>query len=103
MGSCEQITLFVNKEAVAEETVAVPARGRGLVQLINDWANSGGERWVAGRLIGGCAERYATRVTDEESAEPKNAAGEFLRNGLRAFPMASGSATKEGSSEAKGG
>src|SRR6266436_7362042 len=95
MRGCEQITLFVNKEAVAEETVAVPARGRGLVQLINDRANSGGERCVAGGLIGGCAERQATRVTAKESSKPKNAAGEFLRHGVRAFRMASGSATKK--------
>src|SRR5258708_30487884 len=103
MRGCEQITLFVNKEAVAEETVAVPARGRGLVQLINDWANSGGERCVTGRLIRRCIERQATRVTAKESSEPKNAAPEVLRHGVRAFPMASRSATKKVAAGRKAG
>src|SRR5229473_4223727 len=95
MCSCEQIALFVNEEAVAEETVAVPARGWGLVQLINDGADSGGERCVAGRLIGGRAERQATHAAGKESSAPENVAAEFLRHGVRAFPMASGSATKK--------
>src|SRR5260370_25873147 len=95
MGSCEQITLFVNKEAVAEETVTVSARGRGLVQLINDWANSGGERCVAGRVIGGRAERQATHAAGKENSEPENVAAEFLRHGVTAFPMAFGSGNKK--------
>src|SRR5260370_37697649 len=103
MGSCEQIPLFVNKEAVAEEPETASARGRGLVQLITDWANSGGERCVAGGLIGGRAERQATHAAGKESSEPENVAAEFLRHGVRAFPMASGSATKKVAGGARNG
>jgi len=64
VGDGQKVTLFVNEEGVAKETVVVTARGWGLVELINDGADSGGERGVVSKVIG--------RGTGRQAAEEAN-------------------------------
>ena len=64
VGDCQKVTLFVNEEGVAKETVVVTARGWGLVELINDGADSGDERGVVSKVIG--------RGTGRQAAEEAN-------------------------------
>ncbi len=64
MGDGQKVTLLVNEEGVAKETVVVTARGWGLVELINDGADSGGERGVVSKVI--------DRGTGRQAAEEAN-------------------------------
>jgi hypothetical protein len=64
VGDGQKVALFVNEEGVAKETVMVSARRRGLVELINDGADSGGERGVVSKILG--------RGTGRQAAEEAN-------------------------------
>jgi len=66
MGDRQKITLFVNEEGVAKETVVVTARRRGLVELINDGADGGGERGVVSKILGRGPGRQAAKVADKK-------------------------------------
>ena len=70
MSDRQKITLFVNEEGVAKETVMVTARGWGLVELINDGADSGGERGVVSKVIGRGTGRQAAEKTDKKGCRP---------------------------------
>jgi hypothetical protein len=49
MGRRKEIPLLVDEETVAKEAVVVATRGGGLVQLIDDGADGGGEMVVVGK------------------------------------------------------
>ena len=66
VGDRQKVTLFVNKEGVAKETVVVTARRRGLVELINDGADGGGERGVVSKILGRGPGRQAAKVADKK-------------------------------------
>jgi hypothetical protein len=80
MGGREQITLFVNEEAVAKEAVAVPARGRGWVQLIHDGADCACERGAVCRLAGRSREPQGAHEAAKESSNPGRVTAVFLRH-----------------------
>jgi hypothetical protein len=72
MSDGEEVTLLVNEERVAEKPVAITAGGRGLVQLLHNRAESGGERsfvtrfvWSRGRQENHGAERSQERESRE--------------------------------------
>ena len=69
MGDRQKVTLFVNKEGVTKETVVVTARGWGLVELINDGADGGGERGVVSKILGRGTGRQAAEETDKNSCK----------------------------------
>jgi hypothetical protein len=73
MGDREDVSLFIYEEAVAKEAVVIAARGRGLVQLINDRADSGGKRSVVGKIAGRGCNRQAAGDGGEKSGEPGSA------------------------------
>jgi hypothetical protein len=67
VGDRQKVTLFVNKEGVAKETVVVTARRRGLVELINDGAHGGGEIGVVSKILGRGTGRQAAEEADKNS------------------------------------
>lgn len=69
VGDRQKVTLFVNEEGVAKETVVVTARGWGLVELINDGADGGGERGVVSKILGRGAGRQAAEEADNNSCK----------------------------------
>jgi hypothetical protein len=71
VGDRQKVTLFVNEEGVAKEAVVVTARGCRLVKLINDGADSGGERGVVRKVIGRGSDRQAAEETSEQSYKPR--------------------------------
>src|SRR5207302_9997198 len=80
MGGCQKVTLVINEEGVAEEGVVVAARGGGLVKLINNGTDSGGERGVALKVLGSGAKRQAAKVTDKKSYNPGSATPVVLQH-----------------------
>jgi len=52
MRGSKEVALIVNEEAVAKEAVVIATGGCGLVKLINDRADSGGERVVVDGVHG---------------------------------------------------
>ena len=66
MGDRQKVTLFVNEEGVAKETVVVPARGRRLIKLIGNGADGGGERGVVSKVPGRGPNRQAAEETDKK-------------------------------------
>ena len=76
MGDGQKVTLFVNEEGVAKETVVVTARGWGLVELINDGADSGDEREASSARSSGGApavrqpRRQTTSANSQEALLP---------------------------------
>ena len=74
VGGRQKVPLFVNEEGVAKETVVVTARGWGLVELINDGADSGGERGVVSKVPGRGPNREAAEETDKKCCKPGSAA-----------------------------
>src|SRR5467141_1969893 len=69
VGDRQKVTLFVNEEGVTKETVVVTARGWGLVELINDGADGGGERGVVSKILGRGTGRQAAEETDKNSCK----------------------------------
>ena len=70
MGDRQKVTLLVNEEGVAKKTVVVTVRGWGLVELINDGADGGGERGVVRKVIGRGTGRQAAEETDKKGYKP---------------------------------
>ena len=88
MSDRQKITLFVNEEGVAKETVMVTARGWGLVELINDGADSGGERGVVSKVIGRGTGRQAAEETDKKGCRPGSGTRFVLGIGLKSLSAA---------------
>ncbi len=96
MRGSKEVALIVNEEAVAKEAVAVTTRGCGLVKLINDRANSGGERVVVDGVHGRGSDRQAAKETGEKSHQPRSATSDVLTHlWQEPFPSFSGTPSKK--------
>jgi len=78
MGGRQKVTLLVNEEGVAKETVVVTAGGWGLIELINDGTDSGRERGVVSKVPGRGPNRQAAEETDKNCCKPGSAAPAVL-------------------------
>jgi len=86
----KEVALFVNEEAIAKETVVVATRGWRSVKLINDGANSGGERGIVGRVLGNRLYCDAAEEAEKRGYQPGNAGSIVCTHSwqklLQAFP-----------------
>lgn len=73
VGVRQKVTLFVNEEGVAKETVVVTARGWRLIKLIGNGADGGGERGVVSKVPGRGPNRQAAEETDKKRYKPGSA------------------------------
>ena len=74
VGGRQKVTLFVNEEGVAKETVVVTARGWRLIKLIGNGADGGGERGVVFKVPGRGPNRQAAEETGKKCYKPGSAA-----------------------------
>jgi hypothetical protein len=73
VGVRQKVTLFVNEEGVAKETVVVTARGWRLIKLIGNGADGGGERGVVSKVPGRGPNRQAAEETDKKRYKLRSA------------------------------